>query len=235
MKNPIKEIVRFIWRWYNERTVRSEYLSQQLALNERPIEYGFVFQQLTRTAPKTVLDVGTGLTALPHLMRNCGYLVTATDNVRDYWPKGMFNRHYHVINDDILDSKIKERFDLITCISVLEHIREHEKAVKTMFSLLRPGGKLVLTFPYNETRYIENVYKLPEASYGQDNPFICQVFSRIQLDNWLVQNQAALLELQLWQTNTGDFWTFGQRLFPHKQVSLPEVHHLACVLLSKPL
>lgn len=38
-------------------------------------------------------------------------------------------------------------FDLITCISVLEHIPEDRDAVSTMWSLLRPGGRLVLTVP----------------------------------------------------------------------------------------
>lgn len=38
-------------------------------------------------------------------------------------------------------------FDLITCVSVLEHIPEDEGAVRTMWSLLRPGGRLLLTLP----------------------------------------------------------------------------------------
>jgi SAM-dependent methyltransferase len=38
-------------------------------------------------------------------------------------------------------------FDLITCISVLEHISEDRKAVEVMWSLLRPGGRLILTVP----------------------------------------------------------------------------------------
>jgi SAM-dependent methyltransferase len=38
-------------------------------------------------------------------------------------------------------------FDLITCISVLEHIPEDYTAVRTMWSLLKPGGKLLLTLP----------------------------------------------------------------------------------------
>jgi SAM-dependent methyltransferase len=38
-------------------------------------------------------------------------------------------------------------FDLITCLSVLEHIPEDKAALETMWSLLRPGGKLVLTLP----------------------------------------------------------------------------------------
>lgn len=40
-----------------------------------------------------------------------------------------------------------ETFDLITCISVLEHIPDDKGAVETMWSLLRPGGKLILTLP----------------------------------------------------------------------------------------
>jgi SAM-dependent methyltransferase len=38
-------------------------------------------------------------------------------------------------------------FDLITCISVLEHIPSDREAVDMMWSLLRPGGRLVLTLP----------------------------------------------------------------------------------------
>ncbi len=38
-------------------------------------------------------------------------------------------------------------FDLITCISVLEHIPDDRAVIETMWSLLRPGGRLVLTFP----------------------------------------------------------------------------------------
>lgn len=38
-------------------------------------------------------------------------------------------------------------FDLVTCISVLEHIPEDTAAVRSMWALLRPGGKLVLTLP----------------------------------------------------------------------------------------
>jgi predicted SAM-dependent methyltransferase len=40
-----------------------------------------------------------------------------------------------------------ETFDLITCISVLEHIPTDKEAVASMWSLLRPGGRLILTVP----------------------------------------------------------------------------------------
>lgn len=38
-------------------------------------------------------------------------------------------------------------FDLLTCISVLEHIPEDKKAVERMWSLLRRGGRMILTAP----------------------------------------------------------------------------------------
>lgn len=38
-------------------------------------------------------------------------------------------------------------FDLITCLSVLEHIPADSEAVEQMWYLLKPGGRLVLTLP----------------------------------------------------------------------------------------
>lgn len=40
-----------------------------------------------------------------------------------------------------------DSFDLITCISVLEHIPADREAVEKMWSLLHPGGRLILTLP----------------------------------------------------------------------------------------
>ncbi|MCK5039274.1 MAG: methyltransferase domain-containing protein, partial [Thermoplasmata archaeon] len=91
-------------------------------MNERPMEFGFAFKWLSKTCPKEVLDIGSGTTSWPHVMANCGFHVTAMDKIKEYWEGDFFNRHYYVIDDDITDSKLKDKFDLITCISVLEHI-----------------------------------------------------------------------------------------------------------------
>ena len=83
--------------------------------------------------------------------------MTATDNVHDYWPTGMSNRHYHVIDDDITNTRLSETFDLITCVSVLEHIQEPDDAMRNMFSLVKTNGHLIITCPYNEKSYEKNV------------------------------------------------------------------------------
>ncbi len=40
-----------------------------------------------------------------------------------------------------------ERLDTIICLNVLEHVREDELSLATMFQLLQPGGRLVLLVP----------------------------------------------------------------------------------------
>ena len=46
---------------------------------------------------------------------------------------------------EALDEKL--RFDLISCISVLEHVPDDTSALKKMWDMLTPGGRLVLTVP----------------------------------------------------------------------------------------
>jgi SAM-dependent methyltransferase len=211
------------------------YLNQNTSFNERPVEYKFVFDQLARKAPACVLDVGTGTTALPALIRNCGIKVTAIDNVRDYWPRGMFNQHWYVLDRDILDKTLDcGYFDLITCISVLEHIKNYENAIMKIANILNTGGILVLSFPYCEYTYIENVYlRNSSDAYGRNIPFICHVFSRTEINNWLEKFNLSITAQEYWQFYTGEFWSEGTKIFPPKQVGTNETHQITCLALKK--
>ena len=229
-----KQTVKNLLNLYPEWICRREFESQAFTrFNERPIEFGFVFRKLGEIYPRTILDVGTGTTALPHLMRNCGYLVTATDNVRDYWPSGMLNRHYHVIDDDITDTRLSDTFDLITCISVLEHIQKTDDAFRNMFSLLKPNGHLILTCPYNEKNYVRNVYELPGSSYGKEASYITQSYSRSELERWLRENHGTIIDQEYWQFWDGDHWTVGKQLIPPRSVTADDKHQLTCILIRK--
>lgn len=91
----LKQAIHALGRAYIDRINRSEFAVQRFRKhNERPIEYRFLFECLTKLRPVSVLDVGTGDTALPSLLAHCGCVVTAMDNVRDFWPSGMFNKHW---------------------------------------------------------------------------------------------------------------------------------------------
>lgn len=235
----VKRIIHRVGRKYIEAICRSEFEAQQFRRwNERPVEFRFVFEQLTGLAgaARSVLDVGTGTTALPHLIHNCGFAVTATDNVRDYWDEGMVNRHWHVLNDDITRTTLAEAsFDVVTCISVLEHIKAHQSAVESMIRVLKPGGRLILTCPYNEREYSPNVYALPASIVGASVPYIGQSFSRAELDGWLKSTGAEVIAKEYWQCWTGRLWSCGEQVAPARRSDESSEHQLICLGLQKPV
>lgn len=202
-------------------------------INERAIEYGFALKWLTEIYPREVLDIGSGASAWPNIVAACGFHVTAVDKIKGYWQGGFLNRHFYIINDDITNSKISKKFDFITCISVLEHIPEHENAISGMFDLLKPGGYLLLTVPYNHKKYVENVYLLQESDYAKNAPYICQVFSETEVEKWLERNSARIIEQEFYEIFEGELWTFGSRVYPPRQVGREERCHLTCILMQK--
>jgi SAM-dependent methyltransferase len=229
-----KQAVHKLGRWYIGRICAAEAWQQSFrGHNERTIEYRFALAALGRFHPRTVLDVGTGTSAWPHLLSSCGYVVTAVDNIRDYWPQGMTNRHWQVLDIDIRnDDGLSEQFDAITCISVLEHIAEHRAAMRQMVQRLRPGGILVLTCPYSHRIYSPNVLTRPDNPYGKGLPFIVQSYSQAELNGWLdmgleVENR------ELWRLFTGEVYGSGEKT-PWQQVAEDKIHQLGCFVLRKP-
>ena len=234
IKGTFFRLYKILGRLYLAPMLLLEWKTQRSHnINERSIEYGFTFKWLSRICPAEVLDVGPGKSAWPHIMANCGFRVTAVDQIKEYWKGNFFNRHYYIINEDITKPKIERQFDLITCISVLEHIPDHKAAIQGMLGLLKPGGHLVLTFPYNEEQYVDNVYKLEGAGYGQDAPYVCQVFSRKEIDTWLKENPVKIIEQEYYEVFSGDLWTFGERIYPPRRVKKEEKCHLTCVVIQK--
>lgn len=161
--------------------------------------------------------------------------MTAIDNVRDYWPNGMVNRHWDVLDVDIVDDPeetLNARYAAITCISVLEHIADHKRAIQNMVKLLEPGGNLVLTTPFSFHNPHPNVYTHPDALYGQDLPYICRSSSAAELEEWL--SCGLMLERrELWKLFTGQVWATGERSIPHRVETEEQPHQLGCFLFRK--
>ncbi len=213
---------------------RREYEQRKFTrLNPHIVEYEYIFRQIMLRCPITVLDVGTGMSALPHAIANCGCVVTATDNIVDYWPNGLLNRHYHVINDDITKTRLRETFDMVSCIGVLQHVRDHAAAMRNMIGLLKPGGHLVVTTPYSERAYCPDVYKLPGSAYQPLAGFICQSYSREELDGWLRETGATLIDQEYYEFWTGKLWTQGEQVLPPRRVTADEPHQYGCFVLQR--
>lgn len=177
-------IAPLLWIEYRKPLFRSP--------NERPNEYEFVFRCIQAISPKTILDVGCGIGPLPAIMANCGIKVTATDNKK--WNGLFFNHHYHVIKDDITATKLTGRYDLVTCISVLEHIPDYGKALQ---NLLKLGDYVILTFPYA-------IVEIPDV-YEGSRSYFTRAFSRNVYKNLNV------IDIQFYRCWSGDYWGQGER------------------------
>lgn len=230
-----KKILRTPGDFYVRFMLRKQFRSQVAdprGPNERPLEYSFALNALALSRYRDILDVGPGMSAWPSTLSVCGYHVTALDEMRTYWKGSIMNPHFFTIHDDITSPKIKQKFGIITCISTLEHIPKHVEAISGMASLLKEEGIIILTFPYNEHKYVYNAYELPGAGYGQGSPFITQVFDRNSIKTWLMSTGLRLVHQRYFRCFTGEYWTFGQRLEPMEEVSIDQPHHLTGIVLK---
>lgn len=110
-------------------------------LTERTVEVPIAGAFLERHGGGRVLEVGN---VLPHYGPH-GHLVV-----------DKYERAEGVLNLDVTELDRLGRFDLVVCISTLEHVgwdeepREPDKAVEAvgrLAALLAPGGRLLLTIP----------------------------------------------------------------------------------------
>jgi 2-polyprenyl-3-methyl-5-hydroxy-6-metoxy-1,4-benzoquinol methylase len=100
---------------------------------------------------KDVLDIGCGEGFLAKLLAEAGHRVTGVDVLDqprhrealvDYIPLDLDSREA----ETVLRAR-RERFDYILLLDVLEHLRDPERLLKAARTLLKPGGKMVISVP----------------------------------------------------------------------------------------
>lgn len=124
----------------------------------RQWEYPYVFKRIKKVIqqePKSrILDAGSGVTFFPYYLKS--QFFAANVCCCDY--DGILSGIYEQINTDI-DKSVEfsiadlrelpydnDWFNIIYCISVLEHTADYEKIIEELYRVLRPGGELVVTF-----------------------------------------------------------------------------------------
>ena len=113
-------------------------------INERAVEVpvGLSLLDTARAERRAVLEVGA---VLPHYLPD--------------WPEDghtvidLYEEYAGVIQADILTWRPDQMYDLILCISTLDHLNDSAEvcaAVQRMRSWLAPGGLLLVTLPYGQ-------------------------------------------------------------------------------------
>lgn len=117
----------------------------QGAIGERVLEVGsgignLVSEVLSRSHVKSLVATDLRATSLSVLRDRFGHderLATEVWNAEDPAPRSL----------------VDNKFDTVICSNVLEHISDHERALRNIKEILKPGGKLVLLVPSNPSIY----------------------------------------------------------------------------------
>ena len=101
---------------------------------------------------KTLLDVGCGGGILAEALHDKGAIVTGIDAAgpgieiaKHHAKKNNKSIDYQVSTAEDLIQKSTEKYDVVTCLEVLEHVPDPKLLVKTCINLLKPNGDLFLS------------------------------------------------------------------------------------------
>lgn len=103
----------------------------------------------TRGKGRSLLDVGCATGWFLSSAHEAGYTVTGIEPQRDLARKAQKEAPYATILVQTVEkaAKQKKRYDVISLLSVFEHLRHPEAELDILFTLLRPSGTLILQTP----------------------------------------------------------------------------------------
>ncbi|NWF94326.1 MAG: glycosyltransferase [Syntrophaceae bacterium] len=120
----------------------------------------WIFSEFQPFLGRRVLEIGSGIGNITKFLLDRD-LVIATDVDPMYltFLKNTFGQYkkFLIGNLDISGSELEPyrsyHIDSVICFNVLEHIAEDEKALKNIFDILEPGGRLLLFVPSQRWLY----------------------------------------------------------------------------------
>jgi 2-polyprenyl-6-hydroxyphenyl methylase/3-demethylubiquinone-9 3-methyltransferase len=116
-----------------------------------PLRLDFI-RARTTVDGKRVLDVGCGGGILSESLANCGAVVTGIDMAEKPLQVARLHRFestldidYQLTSIEALGEAQPGKFDVITCMEMLEHVPDPQSVINACRRLLRPGGELFLS------------------------------------------------------------------------------------------
>ena len=146
-----------------------------MAIAGTRVKHRFDERLRTELAPGArVLDAGAGEAVYRVLLEQCDYVAMDTTVGDENWNYSAVDVVGSVEDIPLVDGS----FDAVLSIQVLEHVAKPQLAMREMFRVLKPGGRLYLTAPqswqqhqkpYDYYRYTSFGlrYLLEEAGFGE--------------------------------------------------------------------
>ncbi len=125
----------------------------------------WMFETIKPYCSGNILEVGSGIGNISQFFIDDNFDISLSDLSNDYFKlledrfggnknlKGVFTLDFA---EKELESKYPQligMFNTVFALNVLEHVPDHEQSIKNCYSLLKPGGNLVILVPAFQSLY----------------------------------------------------------------------------------
>jgi 2-polyprenyl-6-hydroxyphenyl methylase/3-demethylubiquinone-9 3-methyltransferase len=170
-----------------------------------PLRLDYIEKRVSSLTAKIVLDVGCGGGILSESMAQCEAVVTGIDMSEA--PLKVAKLHlyesdlkvdYQQITAEQLSDEQPAKFDVITCMEMLEHVPKPASVITACFNLVKPGGHIFFsTINRNPKSYLfaiigaEYVLQLLPKGTHKYTKFICPA----ELAQWVRDAGGSILDI----------------------------------------
>ena len=173
MKLIKPSLTKKIYKW-NEGDCSFSYFSKNIIINK--IFYWRIKKALrmvgrndySKKVPN-IIDLGAGCGILIPSLSKYGE-VYATDKCLKYINKAKLItskcniRNYSLCVADIKNIPFKKVFDIVFCLSVLEHVELLDNSIKQIYKIMNKGGVLIVGIPYTSkfVNFLLKIFRLTD-------------------------------------------------------------------------
>ncbi len=158
-------------------------------------------EYLQSITPSNHLDIGCGNGKFIDIIQNSDLNIkslSAMDTNKNVVTLNDTFKNCSFFQSDILNSQIKNNeFDSVSCLDVLEHIKEIDKAIEEIKRILKPEGYLIVSGPVESVLY-KSLRYLIKGTYSEETGPGAGVhyYNIMQLDKTILKNGFEIIKMQ---------------------------------------
>lgn len=198
------------------------------AVSDKPVfmRQLFAYEQAAKEISGEVLEIGCGEGYGIKLLAPHAKKYIAIDKHIPSNQENFKNIEFIQLEVPALNGLQTNRFDVVICFQLIEHIQDDKTLLSEIFRVLKPGGKLLLTTPNKVMSLTRNPYHMREYQSEEFRKLIGSYFEISKIDfngvygdqlinTYLEKNKAGIKKWRKW-----DIFNLEQNL-PAKWFQIP--------------